>query len=175
MLGFGAYGAILRGINHTLTTEVLVGHINMTRVVLGGLLAGLVINISEFVLNAIVLEADLNAALARMNVPPVSTNAIAVFLLMGFVLGIACVWIYAAIRPRFEPGASTAAVAGVLVWFLAYFYASIGFAVMGLFPWRMVTIAVIWGLFELVIATVAGAWVYQEAPEIRRTTPPMPV
>jgi hypothetical protein len=152
-----------------------VGHINMTRVVLGGLLAGLVINISEVVLNAIVLEADLNAALARMNLPPVGTNAIAVFVVMGFVLGIVSVWLYAAIRPRFEPGAPAAACAGVVVWFLAYCYGSIGFAAMGMFPARMIAIALIWGLFELVIATVAGAWVYSEAPEIRRTSPPMPV
>jgi hypothetical protein len=152
-----------------------VGHINMTRVVLGGLLAGLVINISEFILNAIVLEADMNAALARMNLPPVGMNAVAVFLVMGFVLGIVSVWLYAAIRPRFEPGAASAAGAGLIVWFLAYCYGSIGFAAMGMFPARMIAIAVIWGLFELVIATVAGAWVYHEAPEVRRTAPPMPV
>jgi len=42
----------------------------MTRVVLGGLLAGLVINISEFVLNGMLLGADINAALARMNLAP---------------------------------------------------------------------------------------------------------
>jgi hypothetical protein len=129
----------------------------MTRVVLGGLLAGLVINISEFVLNAIVLEADMNAALARLNLPPVNTNQIAVFLVMGFVLGIATVWFYAAIRPRFEPGVGTAACAGLIVWFLAYCYGSIGFMVMGMFPRRMVTIALIWGLFELVIGAIAGA------------------
>ena len=151
------------------------GHINMTRVVLGGLLAGLVINVSEFVLNAIVLEADMTAALARMNLPPVGNNAVAVFLIMGFVLGIACVWVYAAIRPRFEAGASTAACAGLVVWFLAYCYGSIGFAVMGMFPARMIAIGMIWGLVELVVAAVAGAWVYHEAPEVRRTTPPMPV
>jgi hypothetical protein len=149
-------------------------HIDMTRVVLGGLLAGLVINISEFVLNGMVLGADMQAALARLNLPPVSGNAIAVFLVMGFILGIVLVWLYAAIRPRFGPGPTTAMYAGLVVWFLAYVYGSVGFLVMGMFPPRMMMIGVIWGLCELVIAAEAGGWVYREGPEARLTTPPMP-
>jgi hypothetical protein len=151
-----------------------VGHIDTTRVMLGGLLAGLVINISEFVLNGVVLAADMQAALARLSLPPVSGNAVAVFLLMGFVLGIAIVWLYAAIRPRFGPGPTTAAYAGLLVWFLAYVWGSVGYVVMGLFPLRLVMIGVVWGLFEVVIAAVAGAWAYREGPEARLTSPPMP-
>jgi hypothetical protein len=146
----------------------------MTRVVLGGLLAGLVINISEFVLNGMLLGADIDAALARMNLGPVSQSAIAIFLLMGFALGIVVVWVYAAIRPRFGPGAMTAAYAGLLVWFLAYVWGSVGYMVMGFFPLRVILSGIVWGLFELVIAAVAGAWAYREGPEARLTSPPMP-
>jgi hypothetical protein len=151
-----------------------VGHIDTTRVVLGGLLAGLVINISEFVLNGIMLGADINAALARMNLAPVGGSAIAIFLLMGFVLGIVVVWLYAAIRPRFGPGAMTAAYAGLLVWLLAYVWGSVGYMVMGFFPLGVILTGIVWGLFELVIAAVAGAWAYREGPEARLTSPPMP-
>jgi hypothetical protein len=147
----------------------------MTRVLLGGLLAGLVINVSEWVLNGFVLASDMQAALARLNLPPVSDQAVAVFLIMGFVLGIVTVWVYAAIRPRFDAGVGTAACAGVLVWFLAYCWSSVGFVVMGILPARLILIGAIWGLFELMIAAVAGAWVYQEMPEARVTSPPMPV
>jgi hypothetical protein len=76
-------------------------------------------------------------------------------------------------RPARRPPSTTRV--SLIVWFLAYCYGSIGFAAMGMFPARMIAIALIWGLFELVIATVAGAWVYHEAPEVRRTAPPMPV
>ena len=150
------------------------GHINMTRVLLGGLLAGVVINVSEFVLNSVVLGADMQAALARLSLPMPSPNAIAVFLVMGFVLGIVTVWLYAAMRPRLEPGANAAACAGALVWFLAYCWGSIGFVVLGIFPLRMIVIGMVWGLFELVLAAVAGAWLYREAPAGRMTSPPMP-
>ena len=76
------------------------GHINFGRVVLGGLLAGLVINISEFLLNGVVLAEDMNAVMAAMNKPPMTGSMIGLFLLLGFGLGVVLVWLYAAIRPR---------------------------------------------------------------------------
>jgi hypothetical protein len=136
--------------------------INMGRVVLGGLLAGLVINVSEFVLNAVVLADDMEAALARMNLAPVGGSAVGVFMVLAFALGIAMVWLYAAIRPRYGAGVRTALCAGATVWFFSYLYPSIGYAVMGMFSAGSIGLAVIWGLVELLVAAVAGAWLYQE-------------
>ena len=136
--------------------------INRTRVVLGGLLAGLVINVGEFIFNAWLFAAEMEAALARLNVPPVGGSAIAIFTVLVFALGIATVWLYAAIRPRFGAGVSTALCAGATVWFLAYLYPTIGFMVMGLFPMRLLSIGLVWGLVELLIGAVAGAWLYHE-------------
>lgn len=136
--------------------------INLTRVVLGGLLAGLVIDIGESVLNGWLMADDMTAAFARLNLPPIGGSAIATFVVLGFALGIATVWLYAAIRPRLGPGINTALCAGSAVWFFAYLYPSIGFAVMGFFPTRLVVIGLGWGLAELLLAAVAGAWLYQE-------------
>lgn len=138
------------------------GRINLMRVVAGGLLAGLVIDVSEFVLNIVVLGADMEAAIARLNLPPIGVSAITVFLFLGFLLGIATVWLYAAIRPRYGAGPKTALCAGSAVWFLAYAYPSAGFGAMGLFPTRLIVIGVVWGLVELLVAAVAGAWLYRE-------------
>jgi hypothetical protein len=149
-------------------------HIDTTRVLLGGLLAGVVINISEFVLNGVVLSGDIQASLGRLNLPPVGGNAMSIFILMGFVLGIVLVWLYAAIRPRFGAGPTTAMYAGVVVWFLAYVWGSVGYVVMGFFPPRVVVIGIVWGLFEIIIAAEAGGWIYREGPEARLTSPPMP-
>jgi hypothetical protein len=141
--------------------------INLARVVLGGLLAGLVINIGESAFNAWLFAADMEAAMARLNLPPVGGGAIAMFLVMGFALGIATVWLYAAIRPRFGAGVNTALCAGATVWFFAYVYPSIGFAVMGLFSARLIAIGLLWGLGEVLIASVAGAWLYREGAAVR--------
>ena len=136
--------------------------INVARVVIGGLLAGLVVNIGEFVFNGVLFGADMEAAVARLNLPPIGPSAITVFVVMGFALGIATVWLYAAIRPRFGAGVNTALCAGATVWFFVSVYPSPGFAAMGLFPARLLAFGIVWGLGELLIAAVAGAWLYQE-------------
>ena len=139
------------------------GKINYARVLLGGLLAGLIINISEYILNEPILGTDWKAAMESLGRPPIAGGDITWFVILGFVLGILCVWVYAAIRPRFNPGPKTAVCAGITVWALAYAYPSIGFGVIGLFPAKLIWWGVIWGLFELPIATLIGAWQYKEA------------
>lgn len=144
--------------------------INMARVVLGGLAAGLVINIGEILLNGVFLAADMNAAMARLQLPPVGAAAVGVFMVLGFALGIAMVWLYAAIRPRFGAGSATALYAAASTWGLAYVYPSIGMAMMGLFPTRLITIGLVWGLIELSVAALVGAWLYREQPTRARAT-----
>jgi len=138
--------------------------INLTRVVLGGLLAGLVINVGEFLFNAVLFAAEMDAALKQLGLPPMGGSTIALFVVLCFLLGIGTVWLYAAIRPRFGPGVSTALQAGAAVWVFAYLFPSIGYAAMGIYPTRLVTIGAAWGAVEVLIAAVAGAWLYREEP-----------
>ena len=137
--------------------------INARGVVVGGLVAGLVINVSEYILNEPVLGADMAAELTARNLPPIGGNAIAGFVILGFVVGIVLVWLYAAIRPRFGAGPKTAAIAGVAVWFLDYFCGSVAFGELGIFSARLILIGLVWGLVELVVAGIAGARLYSEA------------
>jgi hypothetical protein len=139
-----------------------VGTINIGRVVIGGIVAGVVINASEFVANTLVLGPDMEQAMAKMNLPPVGGSAMGVFTALGFALGFVALWLYAAIRPRYGAGPKTALCAGATVWFLAYFYGTVGMAVMGMFPARLMAIGLVWGLVELLVASVAGAYFYKE-------------
>src|SRR5205807_4698495 len=138
------------------------GKINVGRVILGGLLAGVVINIAEFVLNGIVLRKDWDNAMRSLNKPAIGGQAIAVFVGLGFLTGIVLVWVYAAIRPRFGPGPKTALYAGLLVWVLTSLFSVIGQSPAGIFPARLMLIGLVWGLIETPIASVAGAWLYKE-------------
>jgi hypothetical protein len=128
----------------------------------GGLLAGLIINIGEFILNVPLMGEEFDAVVTSMNREPPGPSAIMVFVLMGFALGILAVWLYAAIRPRLGAGAKTAACAGSTVWALAYLYPSLGFMAMDFFPTKLILIGTVWGFFEVTLATVAGAWIYKE-------------
>jgi hypothetical protein len=136
--------------------------INLGRVLIGGLLAGFIINLSEFILNGVLLRTQLDAAMAALNKPPIDNSMIVVFVLVGFGLGATLVWTYAAIRPRFGPGVKTAVCAALLVWGLAYLYPNLFMIVTGIFPRDMMVIATVWGLVEIIIAGIAGAWAYAE-------------
>lgn len=139
--------------------------INYGRVLLGGLAAGLLMNVSEAALHGGLLgqaTGDLYESLGAVAAPhPLNLAALVA---MTFLLGVAAVWIYAAIRPRFGPGVKTALCAGLTVWVLAHLwsgvYLSAGFA--GLITPKLAWTPVVWGLVEAPLATVAGAWLYKE-------------
>ncbi len=138
------------------------GGINTGRVIAGGLLAGLVFNIGETILNLVVLEGPMEEITKAHNMQEPSGAGIAAFVLMGFLLGILMVWLYAAVRPRLGPGPKTAAIVGAAIWFPASLLPTVGWAVFGLSPIDLAAIVAVWGLAELVLSALAGGWVYQE-------------
>jgi hypothetical protein len=138
------------------------GRINFSRVVLGGILAGILINISEYLRYDVVLRGEFEEGLRALGRGLPKGAAVAtVWTLWGFALGIAAVWLYAAIRPRYGPGAATAVRAGLAVWFFTSLLAIIAMRAMGLFS--ISPVALVWTLIECVAATLAGAWLYRES------------
>ena len=138
------------------------GKINVGRVVLGGLLAGLVLNIGEFLLNAKVLEAQMKTFMTQHNFTE-PANFIRIAVALTFVLGIVIVLGYACIRPRCGAGVKTAIIAGLFAWFGIYFYCGIIDGVLFGMPMNTMIMVMVWGLVEYSIAAVAGAWLYKEA------------
>ena len=139
------------------------GKINMSRVVLGGLLAGLVINVGEFLLNEVLLGGQWEEAMQALNRPPLGNEGMMFFILLSFALGIFSVWMYAAIRPRFGAGPMTAICAGLIIWFLAALYTSAGLYSMHLFPGKLLLYGTVWQFIELPVAALCGAYFYKEA------------
>ena len=138
------------------------GKINLGRVILGGLLAGLIISISEYVLNTYVMAGDTSELLQRLGLAEIGTNQIIGFIVLTFVLGIVMIWLYAAIRPRFGAGVKTAIIAAVVVWIFGLL-SGLSDVIVGLIPAGTLVLPAVWGLVETIVAAVAGAWVYQEA------------
>jgi hypothetical protein len=139
------------------------GKINMGRAVLGGLLAGVILNVGEYLLNEILLGKQWSNAMAALNRSmPSGAGNMAFFIILGFALGVFTVWIYAAIRPRFGAGPMTAICAGLIVWFLAALYTSASMFPIHLFPSRLLLYGTVWEFFEFPIAALVGAWIYRE-------------
>jgi hypothetical protein len=142
--------------------------IDRQRVLLGGLAAGLIMNVSEFVLHALVLAGDsqqLTDDWARRGVAMnQDASALLELVAMTFGLGLLAVWLYAAIRPRYGAGPRTALRAGLAAWAFSYLYAGVyAWAGIAVVPPVLSWLPVVWGLVEIPLATLVGAWVYQEA------------
>src|SRR5437899_11131617 len=89
------------------------GKINWGRVVLGGLLAGVVLNIVDYLTYGVWLKADMAAAMTGLGKSPAAMDsAIPLWVALDFVSGIGLLWVYAAIRPRFGAGVKSAVGAG---------------------------------------------------------------
>src|SRR6266849_3466799 len=110
------------------------GKINAGRVVLGGLLTGLVLNAFDFVVNGMWLGDEWNAAMKALGKPEMSGSLIVWFVVADFLAGIFLVWLYAAIRPRFGAGPKTAVYAGLAYCSVMDFIHTVADAPMGLFP-----------------------------------------
>jgi len=137
--------------------------IHWGRVIGGGLLAGLVINVVEFLVNGLWLAADWGAAMKALGMSgEYGTAQVVVFNLWGFAMGIFAVWLYAAIRTRYGPGPRTAYTAAVATWVPGYLMANIPPAVLGMFPVRLMLIGIATGLIEVILGTQLGASFYKE-------------
>ncbi len=136
--------------------------INLGRALLGGLVAGLVISIGNFLINRVLLRDAMNTEFARLHVREPGTDFIAKAVVLTFILGIAIVYLYAAIRPRFGPGVKTAICAGLMAWFFVFLYTSILLGMALGMPVDLIVKRTLLGLIVYSIGAVAGAWLYKE-------------
>lgn len=142
---------------------------NIKRIIVGGLLAGLIISVGETILSMVVIGKNLQA---EMHGSAISAMPIGVFVLRCSLLGIGCVLLYAAMRPRLGPGAKSAVTAGILVFLLGVLFPPFGLTMTGFSPSRVLLVATIWDAIEIPLAAVAGAWLYcEETSEMKRERP----
>lgn len=140
--------------------------INVAKVIVGGLLAGLLLNIGDFIINAVLLADDFRAGLQRLGLDPATMESASVtmtWVAVDFVLGILLVWTYAAMRPRFGPGAKTAVLAFVPS-FVSITAIMFGLTRMGFFETGLFTTSTILAAVNTIIAALGGAWAYKEEP-----------
>ena len=140
------------------------GKINMGRVIIGGLVAGVVINMFEGVLNGLVLADRWSAYMQSLGkAPAFATGQLVGFDVIGFVLGILTVRLYAAIRPRFGSGPRTAVRAGLIIWAVGTLVPGVTNVITGLAPANLTYIGIAVGIVEYVLAGLAGAALYKES------------
>ena len=137
------------------------GKINLKGVIIGGLVAGLILNVVDYIFWGVLFAKDFQAALEAIGRPP-ADSLIPLFVVLDFVYGIALVYLYAAIRPRFGPGPRTAVYAGLIMWVIAGLLHAISEGPLGFFPMRLYLLGTVVGLVLIPVAAVAGARFYAE-------------
>jgi hypothetical protein len=137
----------------------IMGKINWSRVLGCGLLAGIVWIILGSGVTAL-LGRDF-AALPNNNLGRPTTGFLVFNVVLDLLEGISIVWLYAAIRPLYRPGAKTAVIAA-FAWWLIVSLGDATWCSFGFFPPSMVIPLMIGTLPALIIATLVGAKLYKE-------------
>ena len=141
-----------------MTAEIRIG-----RLLIAGLVAGLIMNVGEAALHAGILGEATTAAYAALNrtVVPDAMNLV-LLIALTFAQGVLMAWLYAVTRVRFDSRFTTAASAGLAAWFLSSVYAAVYLhaGLPGIFPHNIVWVPVAWQLLEYPLATLAAAATY---------------
>ena len=138
--------------------------INWVRVLVGGLIASIILFLTDGFLHERLVSADWQAVYAGLGITEPKHNAYALVYFVIFELGrgLISIYLYALMRSCCGPGPKTAALAGLVAW--------IAFSVTG--PAQFIPLGfyshALWikvGAFQLVssiIAAIAGAALYRD-------------
>lgn len=137
--------------------------LNSSRVIIGGLAAGLVMNVIDATTNGFLLGSRWMVETEALN-PRLLTKASSGtmgWVVVDFILGVLTVWVYAAIRPRLGPGPRTAFTGAFVIW-LASHAAYASYAFMGYYSWSLVGASSVGGLVAALAGGYVGARLYRE-------------
>ncbi len=139
--------------------------INTSKVVVGGLAAGVVGNIIGYIGFGLLLgprfEAEAVAVAPVLQGRGGTGGAIATNVIGGFVVGILLVWLYAAIRPRFGPGMKTATCAALVVWVCGFLF-HLDLLILGLNTAGTYAAAAIVAFVQVIASAGIGGMLYKE-------------
>lgn len=138
--------------------------INWIRLIIGGVIASVILFLTDGFFHERVVAADWKAVYQALGVAEPRHNAMGLvyFAIYEVGRGFLAMILYVLMRPCCKPGPKTAAIAGIVVWLAFSVTGPAQFIPLGFFShalWLKV------GAFHLVtsiIATIAGAAVYRE-------------
>ena len=139
--------------------------INAGRVIVGGIIAGLICFVGDGIVHGVLLRdrwAGIMTALGKSG-GDVGRQHPGYFLVYDLLKGVLAVWLYAAMRARFGPGPATALLAAITIWLLVIPTPIIGLLPMEFFSAKFAVLWSLYGLVPIIVGTLAGAWLYREA------------
>ena len=139
------------------------GRINIGRLLLAGIVAGIVSDALGYLVDGVLLAQRWSDEMLALGRSEFSPTQIVYFNVLGLIGGLVLMWIYVAIRPRFGGGVMTALMAGLAVWVIGALIPNLSFMwAAGLFSKHLMAYTTAGALGEILIAAVAGAALYKE-------------
>ena len=139
--------------------------INTSRVVAGGLVAGLVLNVSGFVVQGMLLgkrmESEMVAVAPTLQGKGMDAGSMTGRVLSQFAIGLLLVWLYAAMRPRFGAGPKTAMLAALVIWLCGFIF-YLDWLYLGMMSTGLYAIVSVVMIITLGIAAWIGGMIYKE-------------
>jgi len=136
--------------------------INWGRLLLGGVLGGVLITAKDFVLSHNILLPIWKDLIAKglVNAPQVWYRPI--FLLEGLLEGLLLAWLYVLARPRLGPGPKTAIITGLTGGLLVRGVATVDQLLWAPYPPVMPLYTLEVGVFTAVAVSMLAGWIYKE-------------
>ncbi len=135
--------------------------INTKSLIKSGLIAGVVVIISGSTMVPVVGD-QMNTVLKNHLCPPLSPLGMVFFLVLSLVFGFSAVTIYAFTKSLFKTKLQAALTVALAFWFLHYLPANTSLVAYGFMPWGLSLIGSLWGLIEILLATLVGYWLYKD-------------
>ena len=148
-----------KGIPMTTNSGPVVEPMNWGRIVWGGLVAGVIVNLFEYGGHRVYFDDAWTAAFRVLGKSPAGWST---FIPANFLVGILMVWLYARIRPRYGRGPKTALRSGLSIWVVFWVIPLMAIVPMELFPTSLLVMAIGLGLLDANQAVLVGAWLYQK-------------
>lgn len=140
---------------------------NGSRIIAGGIAAGIVMNIMDFISNGLLfgerMKAESNAFKPGLGdmMASMTGKTMAGYVIMDLVVGGILVWAYAAMRPRFGAGPKTAVMVALAFWIFGSIVAS-NYMTMGMMSSGLWLQFGLFYLVSLLVAALVGGAVYKE-------------
>ncbi len=129
----------------------------VTLILKAGLIAGLIIITSAATMVPVVGN-EMDLALAKFNLSPLSLGDMIFFFFVSLFLGIMLMWLYSVLFSIYRQRMKTIIISALIIWIPGNLMANVSNVVYGFMPIGLTIIGIVWGLGELLIAGLIGSW-----------------
>jgi hypothetical protein len=139
--------------------------IHVSRLILGGLVAGAITFFITGLTNGILLNNQLEGWAQGMGPlihPPHRFISLGLWSIQCLIIGVVGLGIYAGLLARCGAGSKTALLAGFMVWLINKLAVALDFIALGLLPSGIVLGQLIGGFIAILVGVLFGAKVYKE-------------